>query len=61
MSKLEIEQAELRSGMERFLDMYIYLTKACRKNDMQAVSLRLALDFLHQKVRTRTVSAPFLK
>ncbi|KAI4468360.1 nadph oxidase [Holotrichia oblita] len=49
MSKLEIEQAELRSGMERFLDMHIYLTNACGKNDMQAVSLRLALDLLHEK------------
>lgn len=53
LSQLEIEQAELGGAMERFLDMHMYITSALQKTDMKAVGLQLALDLLHQKVRTR--------
>lgn len=55
LSQLEIEQAELGGAMERFLDMHMYITSALQKNDMKAVSLQLALDLLHEKVRKRTI------
>ncbi|EAA12239.5 AGAP008072-PA, partial [Anopheles gambiae str. PEST] len=49
LSQLEIEQAELGSAMERFLEMHMYITSALQKTDMKAVGLQLALDLLHEK------------
>lgn len=51
LSQLEIEQAELGSAMERFLEMHMYITSALQRTDMKAVGLQLALDLLHEKVR----------
>lgn len=51
LSQLEIEQAELGTTMEHFLEMHMYITSALQKNDMKAVGLQLALDLLHEKVR----------
>jgi hypothetical protein len=53
LSQLEIEQAELGGAMERFLEMHMYITSALQKTDMKAVGLQLALDLLHEKVRTK--------
>jgi len=50
LSQLEIEQAELGSAMERFLEMHMFITSALQKTDMKAVGLQLALDLLHEKV-----------
>lgn len=52
LSQLEIEQAELGGAMERFLEMHMYITSALQKTDMKAVGLQLALDLLHEKVRS---------
>ncbi|CAD6241356.1 GSCOCT00002682001.3-RA-CDS [Cotesia congregata] len=49
LSQLEIEQAELGSSLERFLEMHMYITSALQKNDMKAVGLQLAMDLLHEK------------
>lgn len=51
LSQLEIEQAELGSSLERFLEMHMYITSALQKNDMKAVGLQLAMDLLHEKVK----------
>jgi hypothetical protein len=53
LSQLEIEQAELGVTMERFLEMHMYITSALQKSDMKAVGLQLALDLLHERVRSR--------
>lgn len=50
LSQLEIEQAELGTTMEHFLEMHMYITSALQKSDMKAVGLQLALDLLHEKV-----------
>ena len=47
LSQLEIEQAE--QGLDRFLDMHMYITSALQRTDMKAVGLQLALDLLHEK------------
>ena len=52
LSQLEIEQAEQGGAMERFLDMHMYITSALQKTDMKAVGLQLALELLHEKVRS---------
>ena len=52
LSQLEIEQAEQGGAMERFLDMHMYITSALQKTDMKAVGLQLALELLHQKVKS---------
>ncbi|XP_039306624.1 NADPH oxidase 5 isoform X2 [Solenopsis invicta] len=49
LSQLEIEQAELGTTMEHFLEMHMYITSALQKNDMKAVGLQLALELLHEK------------
>lgn len=45
-----MEQAELGTTMERFLEMHMYITSALQKSDMKAVGLQLALELLHEKV-----------
>jgi hypothetical protein len=37
----------------RFLEMHMYITSALQKTDMKAVGLQLALELLHEKVKTR--------
>ena len=49
LSALELEQAEKKSDVERFLDMHMYITTALQRDDMRAVTLNLALDLLYQK------------
>ncbi|CAG0903044.1 unnamed protein product [Cyprideis torosa] len=64
LSTLEIEQAELGTTMERFLDMHMYITSALQKTDMKALGLQLALELLHEKekrdlitgLKTRTLA-----
>jgi hypothetical protein len=45
--------------MERFLDMHMYITSALQKTDMKAVGLQLALELLHQKVKSGACSLPW--
>lgn len=61
LSQLEMEQAELGIAMERFLEMHMYITSALQKNDMKAVGLQLAMDLLHEKVRTISIQEQNLK
>lgn len=48
LSELEIEQS-VQSGLERFIDMHMYMTSALRKNDVKAIGLQMALDLIHKK------------
>ena len=71
LSQLELEQAEERrheshsmgshdqstAGLERFLDMHMYITSALQRTDMRAVALNLALDLLYQKVNYAVYNA----
>lgn len=57
LSQLEIEQAELGTTMEHFLEMHMYITSALQKSDMKAVGLQLALDLWHEKVRNIFIAA----
>ncbi len=50
LSQLEMEQAEMGSVLDRFLDLHMYITSALKKTDMKAVGLQMALDLLHAKV-----------
>ena len=34
--------------------MHMYVTSALQRTDMKAVGLQLALDLLHEKVRTKS-------
>ena len=52
LSQLEIEQSEQDGVMGHFLDMHMYITSALQRTDMKAVGLQLALDLLHEKVRS---------
>jgi len=45
-----MEQAELGSVMDRFLDLHMYITSALSKTDMKAVGLQMALDLLYANV-----------
>ena len=49
LSQLEMEQAEL-SEKKNFLDIHLYITTFSGTKDMKAVTLKLALDLMHQKV-----------
>ena len=35
--------------MNRFLDMYMYLTSALERNDVKAVGLQMAIDLIHKE------------
>ncbi|XP_039306602.1 NADPH oxidase 5 isoform X1 [Solenopsis invicta] len=56
LSRLEIEQAELGTTMEHFLEMHMYITSALQKSDMKAVGLQLALELLHEKEKRDLVT-----
>ena len=49
LSQLEMEQAEL-SEKNNFLDIHLYITTFSETKDMKTVTLKLALDLMHQKV-----------
>ena len=51
LSQLEMEQAELPEK-NNFLDIHLYITTFSETKDMKAVTLKLALDLMHQKVPT---------
>ena len=48
LSELEIEQS-VQTGLERFIDMHMYMTSALRKTDVKAIGLQMALDLIHKK------------
>ena len=54
-----MEQAELGSFMDQFLDLHLYITSALSKNDMKAVGLQMALDLLHANVSCSLYSSIF--
>ena len=49
LSQLEMEQAEL-SEKNNFLDIHLYITTFSETKDMKTVTLKLALNLMHQKV-----------
>ena len=51
LSQLEMEQSEVEGSMDRFLEMHLFITSALQRTDMKAVSLQLAMDLLHKKVK----------
>ncbi len=64
LSQLEIEQAERFGGLDKFLDIHLYITSVMPAADFKAVTLQLALDLMHKKtkrdlitgLKTRTIS-----
>ena len=52
LSQLEMEQAERTgaNGLNKFLDIHLYITSVAPANDFKAVTLHLAPDLLHKKV-----------
>ena len=39
----------MQTGLERFIDMHMYMTSALRKTDVKAIGLQMALDLIHKK------------
>ncbi len=59
LSQLEMEQAEQRrlggsaeaAVLANFLDIHLYITSVSPAHDFKAVTLHLALDLLHKKIK----------
>jgi ferredoxin-NADP reductase len=56
LSQLEIEQEEQAGGLDKFLEMHMYVTSALQKTDMKAVGLQIALDLIYQKEKRDLVT-----
>ena len=56
LSQLEMEQAEFgeKETKPNFLDIHLYITTLSETKDLKAVTLKLALDLMHQKVEQLT-------
>ena len=45
------EQAEQLGTLDKFLDIHLYITSVLPANNFKAVTLHLALDLMHKRVR----------
>ena len=49
---MEIDQIEMdasKNGVQRFVDMHLYMTSLKEDTDMKGVGLKLALDLMHKR------------
>ena len=49
LADIEIAQQKIRGPLDKFLDIYIYITRATSKTDMCAISLRMAMNLFYKK------------
>ena len=59
LSQLEMEQAEHFGDLDKFLNIHLYITSVMPVNDFSAVTLHLAMDLMHKKVKIDTIFKKF--
>ena len=50
LNEMEEEQKTDEINQQKFLDVYLYFTRAIQRTDMRGVALQAAIDILHKKV-----------
>ena len=50
LNEMEEEQKTDEINHQKFLDVYLYFTRAIQRTDMRGVALQAAIDILHKKV-----------
>ena len=49
LKNFELEQSLIYSGVDRLVNIHLYMTSAIKKNHMEGVGLQLALEVVHKK------------